>query len=156
MLGLAALARGGGIAAAAAPRPRPVSGASVADWSALAGAAACSGVLALLGNSVVLIVLLGFDFDPFRVAVFRPYPLVCYGVAALWVAAGMQWAMDRLPGWTAARWPAATGGLQRLGSLLPVLAGATAAGPAPSSRHCSAACRAGGADRRGDGGILVL
>ena len=85
LAGLAALARGGGLAAAAA---------------------AGSGAVALLGNSLVLILLLGFDFDPFRVAVFRPYPLVCYGIAALWVGAGLQWLTDRLPGWTAARWPA--------------------------------------------------
>ena len=87
LLGLRALARGGGLAA-----------------TALAG----SGLVALVGNSVVLILLLGFDFDPFWLAVFRPYPLVCYGVAALWVGAGLQWSIDRLPGWTAARWPAGT------------------------------------------------
>ena len=84
LLGLWALARRGGVAAAAA---------------------AGSGVLALLGNSLVLILLLGFDFDFFRVAVFRPYPLICYGVAALWVAAGLQFLVDYLPGWTAARLP---------------------------------------------------
>ncbi|MDE0194745.1 MAG: DUF2723 domain-containing protein [bacterium] len=95
---------------AAASGPRPAAGASVAGSGVLTGiAAAGSGALALLGNSVVLIVLLGFDFDPFWLAVFRPYPLVCYGVAALWVAAGMQWAIDRLRRWTAARWVAATG-----------------------------------------------
>ena len=85
VLGLGALARCGGLVA-----------------TALAG----SGLVALLGNSVVLTVLLGFDFDPFWLAVFRPYPLVCYGVAALWVAAGLQWSMDHLPRWTAARGPA--------------------------------------------------
>ena len=85
VLGLGALARRGGLAEVAA---------------------AGSGALALVGNSVVLIGLLGFDFDPFWLAVFRPYPLVCYGVTALWVAAGMQWAMNRLPGWAAAvQWP---------------------------------------------------
>ena len=69
-------------------------------------AAAGSGLLALLGNSVVLIMLLGFDFDDLRLAIFRPYPLICYGVAALWLAAGMQSLLDRAPGWTATRWPA--------------------------------------------------
>ena len=86
LLGLGALARGGGRAGVAA---------------------AGSGLLALLGNSVVLIVLLGFDFDVSKVAVFRPYPLIGYGVVALWLAAGMQLLIDRLPGWTAARFPAA-------------------------------------------------
>ncbi len=85
LAGLAALARGGGLATAAA---------------------AGSGVVALLGNSLVLIVLLGFDFDPFRVAVFRAYPLICYGIAALWVGAGLQWLMERLPDWAAVPWPA--------------------------------------------------
>jgi len=84
-LGLGTLARGGGLVA-----------------TALVG----SGVVALLGNSVVLIALLGFDFDPFWLAVFRPYPLICYGVAALWAAVGLQWLMDHLPPWTVARWPA--------------------------------------------------
>ena len=125
VLGLAALARGrlAGVAApdpagspTAAPGPAartassPVArtaGAVASNPAArvalgpvtLAGtAAAGSGLLALLGNSVVLIGLLGFDFDPFWLAVFRPYPLICYGVAALWAAAGLQWLMDRLPG----------------------------------------------------------
>ena len=108
LLGLGALARGGGLAGGRAGAAAPGSGvlaASAASGPGLpAGAAAAgSGVLALLGNSVVLIVLLRFDFDPFWLAVFRPYPLICYGVAAVWAAAGMQWAMDRLPGWAAAR-----------------------------------------------------
>ena len=65
---------------------------------------AASGALAMLGNSVVLIGLLGFDFEPMRLAVFRPYALICYGVVALWAAVGLQWAMAR----AAARgWPAA-------------------------------------------------
>ena len=131
VLGFGALARGGAIAGvgacgsravfgAAPPRSRPVTGASVAGPGVPGGiAAAGSGALALLGNSAVLIVLLGFDYEPFRLAVFRPYPLVCYGVAALWVAAGMQRAIDRLPDWTAARWPAAAAALQWLGDRLP-------------------------------------
>ena len=79
LLGLGALARRGGLAACAAG----------------------SSVLVLLGNSMVLILLLGFDFDDFRVTLFRAYPLVCYGVATLWMAAGMQWLMECRPNWTA-------------------------------------------------------
>ena len=92
---------------------------AIARGRGLAGAAAAgSGALGVLGNSVVLIVLLGFDFDEFRVAVFRPYPLICYGVAALWVAAGLQSLLDRFPGWSGANWPArAMGGARvRLGA----------------------------------------
>ena len=90
LFGLGALARRGGRAGAAA---------------------AGSGVLVLLGNSLVLIVLLGFDFDEFRVALFRPYPLICYGVAALWVAAGLEELVGRLPGWAAGWWPAGGAGM---------------------------------------------
>ena len=54
----------------------------------------------------MLILLLGFDFDAFRVALFRPYPLIGYGIAALWAGVGLQWLTENLPGWTAARWPA--------------------------------------------------
>ena len=86
LLGLWALASDGGLAAVAA---------------------AGSGVLVLLGSSLVLILLLGFDFEPLWLGVFRPYPLVCYGVAALWVSVGQQRLMDRLPRWTAARIPLA-------------------------------------------------
>ena len=90
IVGLGALARRGGRAAVAT---------------------AGSGLLALLGNSVLLIMLLGFDFDDLRLAIFRPYPLICYGVAALWLAAGMQWLLDRAPDWTETRWPARSAGM---------------------------------------------
>ena len=119
ILGFRALALGG-LAGAAGSHPKPAPGAAAAGPGLVAGAAvAGSGALALLGNSVVLIALLGFDFDPFRLAVFRPYPLVCYGLVALWAAVGMQWTIDRLPAWTAARWPAAAVSLRRLGDRLP-------------------------------------
>ena len=64
--------------------------------------AAGSGLLALFGNSVALILLLGFDFDSFNVAVFRPYPIICYGLVAIWAAVGIRWAAERL----AERFPA--------------------------------------------------
>ena len=60
-----------------------------------------SGALALLGNSVLLILLLGFDYDAYNVSVFRPYSLVCYGIVALWLALGCtalgQTPAERLP-----------------------------------------------------------
>ena len=91
-----------------------------------AGAASAgSGVLVLLGNSLVLILLLGFDFDEFRLALFRPYPLVCYGVAALWVAAGLEGLAGRLRAWAAGRWPA--GGAGMLPALRSARASAAAA-----------------------------
>ena len=55
-----------------------------------------SGALVLVGNSALLIALLGFDFDANTVSIFRPYPLVCYGIVALWLALGAQFLADRL------------------------------------------------------------
>ncbi len=51
---------------------------------------AVSGLLVFLTNSIVLIVLLRFDFDYFQVAVFRPYSILCYGLLALWLGIGLQ------------------------------------------------------------------
>lgn len=63
-------------------------------------AEAGSGLLVFLGNSIVLIALLGFDFDFFWIAIFRPYSLLCYGIAALWLGIGLQvvlnWLAERL------------------------------------------------------------
>ena len=77
-----------------------------------------SSVLVFMGNSVVLLLLLAFEFSDYQVAVFRPYPLVCFGLAAIWLAIGAQTALDRLrqhpplqkrPGsnWTTRRLPMA-------------------------------------------------
>ncbi len=49
-----------------------------------------SGLLVFLTNSIVLIILLRFDFDYFQAAVFRPYSLLCYGIQALWLGIGLQ------------------------------------------------------------------
>ena len=58
-----------------------------------------SGLLVFLGNSFMLILLLAFEFNAFWVAIFRPYTLVCYGMAALWLAVGLEF----LPGYARAR-----------------------------------------------------
>ena len=49
-----------------------------------------SGILVFLSNSVLLLVLLAFDFDFFNISVFRPYSLVCYGLFGLWLAIGLD------------------------------------------------------------------
>ena len=49
-----------------------------------------SGGLVVLGNSLVLICLIRYDFDFIRIAIFRPYSLLCYGILALWAAVGIQ------------------------------------------------------------------
>ena len=46
--------------------------------------------------TVVLIVLLGFNYDAFHKHVFHVYPLPAYGIAALWMGLGMAWLGRRL------------------------------------------------------------
>ena len=52
--------------------------------------------MVFLANSIVLIVLLRFDFDDFQVAVFRPYSLLCYGIQAIWLGIGLHAFYTRL------------------------------------------------------------
>ena len=59
-------------------------------------AAAASSLLAFAGSSLLLVSLLQFDYDFHRVATFRPYPLLCYGLLALWLAVGLQFFVDEL------------------------------------------------------------
>ena len=54
------------------------------------------GVAAFLAHGVLLTLLLAFDYDYFQAAVFRPYTVVCWGLLALWSAAGLQAALDWL------------------------------------------------------------
>ena len=58
-----------------------------------------AGVLVFLGNSVALLLMLEFEFDFHRVAIFRPYSLVCYGFVALWLAVGLTFVLERVPAW---------------------------------------------------------
>ena len=55
-----------------------------------------AGLLVFLAHSVLLILLLAFDYDYFQAAVFRPYTVVCWGLLALWLAVGLQAALDWL------------------------------------------------------------
>lgn len=52
--------------------------------------------LAFLGPSVVLLLLLGFDYDAVHKHIFHVYPLPAYGVAALWMALGSAWLAQRI------------------------------------------------------------
>ena len=71
----------------------------VLDW-----VGRCAGPVAFLTQSILLIWLLNFDYDFFQVQVFRAYPLVCYGLLAIWAAIGLQhttsWIGERLS-WSA-------------------------------------------------------
>ncbi|MGI9251171.1 MAG: glycosyltransferase family 117 protein [Pseudohongiellaceae bacterium] len=55
-------------------------------------------------HSLALIFTLRFDYEYLNIAVFRPYPLVAYGVLAFWMGCGLSlvWEMvqARLPAWS--------------------------------------------------------
>lgn len=53
-----------------------------------------SGLLVIIGNSIVLVSLIGYDYDYSRIAVFRPYSLLGYGVLALIAGVGLQYVME--------------------------------------------------------------
>jgi hypothetical protein len=55
----------------------------------------CSMILAFLGNSILLIILLGFDYDLVHQMVFRVYPLIAYGILSIWLAIGIYWISSR-------------------------------------------------------------
>jgi hypothetical protein len=52
-------------------------------------------VAAFLGPSVVLLLLLGFDYDSSSKHVFQVYPLPAYAVLALWMGLGFAWLQQR-------------------------------------------------------------
>ena len=47
-------------------------------------------MLAFLGNSLVLILLLELDYDHFQQAIFRVYPLIAYGALTLWIGLALK------------------------------------------------------------------
>ena len=46
--------------------------------------------LAFVASSFLLVALLGFNYEPLRISTFRPYPLVAYGILALWLGHGLH------------------------------------------------------------------
>ena len=65
------------------------------QWRILGRRTAAFLTTAFLMSSVVLVLLLGFDFDSFRSHVFHVYPLPAYAICALWVGMGFAWAVQR-------------------------------------------------------------
>jgi hypothetical protein len=49
-----------------------------------------------LGNTLVLILLLGFDYDLFHRATFQVYPLISYLVIVIWMVLGIHYVIDQV------------------------------------------------------------
>ena len=90
-----------------------VIGTLVALWGAVVS---CRGgwrlglsceALAFVTSSFLLVAMLGFNYEPLRISTFRPYPLVAYGILALWLGLGADALTHRLRAWRARLLPAA-------------------------------------------------
>ena len=74
-----------------------------AQWRRWGRLIAAALTLAFLGPTLLLTLLLGFDFQPLQREVFRVYPLVAWGIFALWAGLGLAVLTQRLC--LDARWP---------------------------------------------------
>ena len=66
-----------------------------AQWRALGRRVGAFLSVAFLMPSAVLILLLGFDYDLARKHMYHVYPLPAYAAAALWMALGFSWLVER-------------------------------------------------------------
>jgi hypothetical protein len=67
------------------------------QWRLWGRRIAWSLTLGFLGGTLLLTVILGFDYDEFHRQTFRVYPLIPYSVFALWIGLGLQWLRDPPP-----------------------------------------------------------
>ena len=67
----------------------------VVQWHILGRRVAAFLTVAFLMPTVVLLLLLGFDYDSMHKHIFHVYPLPAYAVAALWMGLGFAWLVDR-------------------------------------------------------------
>jgi hypothetical protein len=86
----------------------------VAQWRRLGRPTAAFLTIAFLMPSVVLLLLLRFDYDALSKHVFHVYPLPAYAVAALWMALGFAQLAERRPVLQGARGAAAGAALLAL------------------------------------------
>ena len=77
-------------------------------------------------HSLLLILMLGFDYEFLNLAVFRPYPLVGYAMLAFWMGCGLTLLWNLLRGYLQARLPrpvlsaAVANGAAALAMLIPL------------------------------------
>ena len=65
------------------------------QWRKLGQRIAAFLTISFLMPSVVLVLLLGFDYDVFRKHIFHVYPLPAYAIGALWLGLGFGWLVER-------------------------------------------------------------
>ncbi|OGA54036.1 MAG: hypothetical protein A3G25_11820 [Betaproteobacteria bacterium RIFCSPLOWO2_12_FULL_63_13] len=67
----------------------------VVQWRVWGRRVAAFFTAAFLLSSIVLLLLLGFDYDSIHKNVYQVYPLPAYAVAALWMGLGLAWFAGR-------------------------------------------------------------
>ena len=67
------------------------------QWTLWGVRTAAAMTLAFLGPTLFLVLLLGFDYQALQREVFRVYPIVAWGILALWAGLGLRVVVDRLP-----------------------------------------------------------
>jgi len=66
----------------------------VRQWRAWPPATGIALTLAFAGHTVVLALLLGFDWDLQGRNAFAVYPIIAHGILALWIALGAHWLLE--------------------------------------------------------------
>ena len=66
------------------------------SFSVLSFSSALSLILVYLSGTTLLNLLLGFEYNEFRIAIFSPYPIVAYLTLAVWMGIGLQWLVVKL------------------------------------------------------------
>jgi hypothetical protein len=69
----------------------------IVQWQRWGRITAWALTLSFLGPTLLLTLLLNFDYDPFRREAFRFYPAAAWGLLALWAGLGLQVVVDRFP-----------------------------------------------------------
>ncbi len=68
----------------------------ITQWQLIGKVKSASLVACYLGSSLLLILLLDFDFDVWHQNIFRVYPLISYAVYVIWMVTGMHFLLARL------------------------------------------------------------
>jgi len=66
----------------------------LAQWKYLDKRTAVALVAGYLGSTLVLALLLGFEYDLEHKNLFRVYPLIAFSIAAVWFVIGLKWLLE--------------------------------------------------------------
>ncbi len=62
----------------------------IMQWRYWSFRVCCALLTGFLGNTFLLILLLGFDYDFLHQAIFKVYPLIAYGICVIWLGLGLK------------------------------------------------------------------